>query len=90
MIPYSQALRLHRICSDDCQFGVRLKELAGWLGDRGYEDSLIKEQLDKAHRQDRQTLLKNSSKKSSREEGVRDPLVTTYHPALNSVGRHFL
>ena len=87
MIPYSQALRLRRIFSEDRQFGDRWKELAGWLGDRGFENSLVKEQLEKARRQDRQTLLNNSGKKSSGEEGVRVPFVTTYHPALSLIGK---
>ena len=40
-IPYGQALRLRRICSEDRQFQDRVGELAGWLKDRGYKESLV-------------------------------------------------
>ena len=40
-IPYGQALRFRRICSEDRQFQERVGELAGWLKDRGYEESLV-------------------------------------------------
>ena len=45
-IPYGQALRFRRICSEDRQFQERVGELAGWLKDRGYEESLVNEQID--------------------------------------------
>ena len=41
-IPYGQALRFRRICSEDRQCQERAGELAGWLKDRGYEESLVK------------------------------------------------
>ena len=44
-IPYGQALRFHRICSEDRQFQERVGELAGWLKDRGNEESLVNEQI---------------------------------------------
>ena len=39
-IPYSQALRLRRICSEDNQLDARLRDLAGRLEDRGHDESL--------------------------------------------------
>ena len=42
-IPYGQALRFCRICSQDLQFQESVGELAGWLKDRGYEGSLVNE-----------------------------------------------
>ena len=53
VIPYSQALRYRRICSEDRQFQSRLGELTGWLNDRGYEESLVNEQIDRVRRLDR-------------------------------------
>ena len=35
-IPYSQALRLNRICSDNESFDKRCDDLEGWLMERGY------------------------------------------------------
>ena len=57
-IPYGQALRFRRICSEDRQFQERVGELAGWLKDRGYEESLVNEQIDRVRRLDRTALLK--------------------------------
>ena len=40
-IPYSQALRIRRICSEDQFFDKRVGELRGWLFNRGYKERLI-------------------------------------------------
>ena len=85
-IPYSQALRLRLICSEDHELDARLRGLAGWLEDRGYEESFIKEQIGEASRKDRETLICNSNKTSKENGLVRVPLVTSYHPVLNSIG----
>ena len=87
-IPYGQALRFRRICSEDRQFEERVGELAGWLKDRGYEESLVNEQIDRVRRLDRATLLANSGNRTNDQgRGERVPLVATYHPALNSLGK---
>ena len=87
-IPYSQALRYRRICSEDRFFEDKVGELAGWLKDRGYEESLVDEQIDKARKLDRATLLDNSgSKTKDQGRGERVPFVLTYHPALNGLGK---
>ena len=49
VIPYSQALKYRRICPEDHQFGTREGELAGWFMDRGYEESLVNEHIDRVH-----------------------------------------
>ena len=64
-IPYGQALRLRRICSEDRQFQERVGELARWLRDRGYEESLANEQIDRVRRLDRETLLANSGNRTN-------------------------
>ena len=63
-IPYSQVLRYRRICSEDRFFEDKVGELAGWLKDRGYEESPVDEQIDKARKLDRATLLNNSGSKT--------------------------
>ena len=74
-IPYGQALRLRRICSEDRQFQERVGELAGWLKDRGYEESLVNEQIDRVRRLDRTTLLANSGNRTNDQgRGERVPL----------------
>ena len=87
-IPYGQALRFRRICSEDRQFQERVGELAGWLKDRGYEESLVNEQIDRVRRLDRTALLANAGNRTNDQgRGERVPLVATYHPALNSLGK---
>ena len=61
--------------------------MAGWLQDRGYEESLVSKQIDRVRKLDRETLLTNAGKAKNSGRGERIPLVLTYHPALNGVGR---
>ena len=44
-IPYSQALRLNRICSDNESFDKRCNNLEGWLMERGYNGKMIRKQI---------------------------------------------
>ena len=78
-IPYSQALRLNRICSEPQFFDKRCNQLEEWLSKRGYRDTLVREQILKARKFKRSELL-------SRERAERDPpnliLNITYHPSF--------
>ena len=56
-IPYSQALRLRRICSEEGDFIKRTSELKQYLYDRGYEKKLVDEQIDKASKVNRDEAL---------------------------------
>ena len=56
-IPFSQALRLNRICSEDDDFENRCEELYGWLRERGYQHKLVEEQIKRACDFDREDLL---------------------------------
>ena len=40
-IPYSQALRLNRICSDNTNFDKRCNDLEKWLIERGYNEKMV-------------------------------------------------
>ena len=44
-IPYTQALRLNRICSDNESFDKRCNDLEGWLMETGYNEKMIKKQI---------------------------------------------
>ena len=44
-VPYSQALRLNRICSDNESFDKRCNDLKGWLMERGYNGKMIRKQI---------------------------------------------
>ena len=49
-IPYSQTLRLNRICSKNAFFDKRCNELEIWLKERGYSDKLVRAQILKARK----------------------------------------
>ena len=81
-IPYSQAIRLRRICSSDNSFQDRSKELASHLDNRKYKDSIVKPQISKAASVPREETLTYKPK----EKLNKIPLVTTYHPHLPKLG----
>ena len=56
-IPYSQFLRLRRICSDDSDFKVQCDTLSGFFRDRGYPQSVIDKSRARCERVDRRTAL---------------------------------
>ena len=80
-IPYSQALRMRRICSDNEAFERRVTDLKHWLTSRGHKISLIDSQIDKARGLDRDNLLLEASERFTDRNRVY--LVLTYHPALS-------
>ena len=77
-IPYSQALRIRRICSEDRFFDDRVGE----LNNRGYGENEVLEQISKVRGRDRLSLLDRQPKT---KDDKRIPLVLTYHPALSKV-----
>ena len=56
-IPYSQALRLNRICSKNIFFDIHCNNLEKWLSERGYSEKLVRKKILKARSQSRETLL---------------------------------
>ena len=55
-IPFSQALKLNRICSDDDEFENRCEDLYDWLRERGYQHKLVEQQIKRACDFDREDL----------------------------------
>ena len=45
IIPYSQALRLNRICLDTANFDKRCNDLEKWLMEGGYNEKMIRKQV---------------------------------------------
>ena len=58
-IPYSQALRVNRICSKNQFFDNRCNDLEVWLKNRGYNEKLVRQQILKAQKYKRTELLHN-------------------------------
>ena len=83
-IPYGQALRIRRICSDEKKFRKRSEELVSWLVDRGYKEDFVREQIVRASSLDRERLFNQEGRcNDKRKDQV--PLVVTFHPALNEL-----
>ena len=86
-IPFSQALRVRRICSDDSSFQSRLGELSESFKERGNEESFVQQQISRVRVLDGEALTRDSDKQRNQEREDRVPLVTTYHPALSYMMR---
>ena len=79
-IPYSQALRLNRICSESKFFDNRCNQLESWLMERGYNDKLVRRKVLEARGIDRNSLLDkppNGPKESKLTVNI------TYHPSFS-------
>ena len=75
-IPYSQFLRLRRLCSDDTDFSAKADEMHNFFAERNYPNSVVTDALERVHNISRETALKPSESKSE----DRIPLTITYHP----------
>ena len=81
-IPYSQALRLNRICSDPSSFDKRCNDLEKWLIERGYSEREVRKQVLRARSFSRDSLL---DKESTRDEQNKITFNLTYYPAFQNV-----
>ena len=79
-IPYSLALRIRRICSDDETFEKRSKDLSEQLKQRGYQKQVIDQAIEKFRHMERQNLLSYKPKPTANKAVL--PFVLTYHPDL--------
>ena len=75
-IPFSQFLRLRRLCSDDSDFSNKSEEMCHFFKNRGYPDSVVNTAQHRAQQIDRQSALQTSQK----EKNERIPFTLTYHP----------
>ena len=82
-IPFSQALRLRRICSTNNEFQDSCDKLRIKLIERGYKQQEINEGIERTKTLDRKKLLQEKAKKQSN----RIPLVLTYNRTLPNVKR---
>ena len=75
-IPYSQFLRLRRLCSEDDDFLQKCQEMSTFFESRGYPSDLLQTTRERVSSVTRQEALV----KRVREKEGRIPLVLTYHP----------
>ena len=81
-IPYSQAIRLNRIGSDNKTFDRRCNDLEKWLMERGYNEKMIRKQILSAREHCRNDLLEKEKQLMS----VRKLTFNiTYYPAFQNV-----
>ena len=85
-IPYSQALRVRKICDSDYVCETRVNELKSFLLKRGYKRDFIDAQIDRVKNVDRLPLLEGEGIHGS-EGSSRVVLNLDYHPALLDVHR---
>ena len=64
-IPYNQALRIKRICSSQQEFLSHTAKMINQFRKRGYDKSLIEQQINKANLQERKQLLKEKKKETA-------------------------
>ena len=65
-VPYTQALRVKRICSTNSEFEAHINTIKDQFVKRGYEKTLIENHIEKVAKLDRSVLLaeQNKSKKA--------------------------
>ena len=80
-IPYSQFLRLRRLCSDDSDFSSKSEEMCQFFEKRGYPVSVVKASHHRAQQFDRQSSLQTSQK----DKNDRIPFTLTFHPHNHAV-----
>ena len=80
-IPYSQFLRLRRLCSEDSDFSFKSEEMCIFFDKRGYPASVVQAGRHRAQQIDRQSSLQTSQK----ENNNRIPFTLTFHPHNHTV-----
>ena len=80
-IPFSQALKLRRICSDDRIYLNKTCEFKQYCLSRGYNEQHLEKEFNRALDIMREASLQS---KPNQEKPARIPLVVAYHPILPS------
>ena len=81
-IPYSQALRLNRICSNNEFFDKRCNDLEKYLLERGYSEKMVRKEILRARVIPRDALLE---KVNNQEKQNKITFNITYHPVFRNV-----
>lgn len=83
-IPYSQLLRLRRICQNDEDFESRKCEMLTFFHKRGYPDSVLFSATSRISRITRQEAL-NPQTPRNQNKNTQPKLILTYHPQARAV-----
>ncbi|WP_419619241.1 GIY-YIG nuclease family protein, partial [Thiolapillus sp.] len=86
-IPFSQFLRLRRLCSDDADFEEKAEEMANFFLQRRYPENTVKKALDQVRPIPRQKTLQPNSKTAAEERPIMSLL---YHPSTIRVRKIIL
>ena len=81
-IPYSQTLRLNRICSDSISCDRRCNDLERWLLERGYKEKEVRKQVLRGRAFCRDDLL---NRERTFQEKSRVTFNWTYYPVFKDV-----
>ena len=88
-IVYSQAMRVHRLCSLEIDVQKNIRNLTQWFIKRGYPPDMVEEQIRKA----KSTMSGHPVGTPQARNKDITPLVLTYHPRLqkvnNIIRKHF-
>ena len=85
-IPYSQALPVNRICSNNAFFDQRCNELEHWLHEREYSERIVRQEILKARKIPRNELLE---KERNHPEENKLTFNITYYPAFQNTKTNF-
>ena len=80
-IPFSQFLRLRRLCSDDSGFSEKSEAMSQFFDKRGYPVSVVQAGYHRAQQTDRQAALQTAEK----ENTDRIPFTLTFHSHNHAV-----
>ena len=85
-IPFSQFLRLRRLCSDDSDFSEKSEAMCQFFDKRGYPVSVVQAGYHRAQQIDRQAALQTAEK----ENTDRIPFTLTFHSTTTQLNLSFL
>ena len=80
-IPYSQFLRLRRLCSEDSVFSLKSEEMCHFFDKRGYPASVVQA----GHHHAKQIDWQSARQTSQRVNNNRIPFTLTFHPHNHAV-----
>ena len=86
-IPFSELLRLWRLCSDDDDFKTKVNEMSTFFSNCNYSPNTIQSAINRISKISQAEALQPRPKQSTTK---RTPLVLTYHPHMHRIKRIFL